>query len=148
MNTPEYQALCTQLIRHEGCRLKPYRDSLGILTIGVGRNIQERGITEAEAAYLLGNDIDRCLKELNDTYPWFPKLDVMRQRVWIDLCFNMGITRLKDFKQAAAAMAHLDYATAALELKDSRWYTQVGRRGPYLCEMLRTGKEPETEEGS
>ena len=45
------------LIRHEGLKLKPYLCTAGKLTIGVGRNIQDRGITYQEAMMLLENDI-------------------------------------------------------------------------------------------
>ena len=55
----DLDALKAQLTRHEGLRLKPYRDTLGHLTIGVGRNLSEVGISEAEAIALLDADIQR-----------------------------------------------------------------------------------------
>lgn len=144
--TPEDRdRLKAQLVRHEGIRLKPYKDSVGVLTIGIGRNLESRGITAAEAYTLLDNDIDECLRSCSAAFPWFDALDPMRQRVWMDLCFNLGLTKLLKFKATIAAMERNDFQEAAAHLEDSKWFTQVGRRGPWLCQALRTGAEPPEE---
>jgi lysozyme len=142
MNPEDFDKLRHQLIRHEGLRLKPYKDSVGILTLGVGRNLEDRGITTSEALMLLEHDIELCVVDLSKAFAWFGPLDPMRKRVWIDLCFNMGISRLKGFTSTIAAMARSDYQSAAAHLQDSKWFTQVGKRGPWICQALRTGAEP------
>jgi lysozyme len=142
MTAHEREQMVAQLVRHEGLRLRPYLDTVGKTTIGVGRNLTDRGITQAEAFYLLANDIDICLHQLTASFPWFVDLDPVRQRVWVDLCFNMGIAKLYAFKQTLSAMAAGKYEVAAAEFKDSDWYTQVGKRGPWIVEALRTGMEP------
>jgi lysozyme len=142
MTSDEREKLVSQLVRHEGLRLRPYTDTVGKLTIGVGRNLTDRGITQAEAFYLLKNDIDMCLHQLTASFPWFVDLDPVRQRVWLDLCFNMGITKLYAFKRTLSAMVAGQYEVAAAALEDSKWFTQVGRRGPWIVEALRTGVEP------
>ena len=114
-----------------------YRDSVGILTIGVGRNLEDRGISASEARMLLDNDIDDCINALA-TFPWFPDLDPVRQRVFVDLCF-MGIGRLRGFSKMLAATAARDWPTAAAELLDSKYATQVGQRARTLATMLETG---------
>jgi lysozyme len=144
MNPADYAKLREQLIRHEGIRLRVYMDTVGIPTIGVGRNLKDRGITQAEAYTLLEHDIELCLVDLAAAFPWFGALDPVRKRCWIDLCFNMGITRLKGFTSTIAAMARHDYHAAASHLQDSKWFTQVGKRGPWICQALRTGAEPPT----
>jgi lysozyme len=136
------EQLVAQLVRHEGLRLRPYKCTAGKTTIGVGRNLDDRGITQAEAYYLLNNDIDICLHQLTASFPWFVELDPVRQRCLTDLCFNLGITKLYAFKQTLSAMATGQYEVAAAALEDSKWYTQVGRRGPWICDALRTGMEP------
>ena len=83
----DVEKLKDQLILHEGLELKPYRCSAGYLTLAVGRNIEELGITEDEARYLLDNDILRVSKELDDNIPWWRDLSEVRQRVLLDLCF-------------------------------------------------------------
>ena len=83
-----------QLVDHEGLELHPYEDSLGILTIGVGRNLEERGISEDEAFYLLGNDIEIIWDELIKQHPIVEDLDDQRQMILLDMAFNMGVPRL------------------------------------------------------
>jgi lysozyme len=133
------EELRSQLIEYEGIRLKPYTCPAGKLTIGVGRNIQDLGISHSEAIYLLDNDIKRVISQLDAVLPWWRGMDEVRQRVLADMCFNMGITRLMSFKKTLAAMEAHDYRTAALEMEDSKWFTQVGRRGVALVAMMRTG---------
>jgi lysozyme len=135
-------ALRQQLVRHEGLRLKPYRCPVGKLTIGVGRNLDDCGITDDEAMTLLDHDIDRCVRQLAGRFTWFPDLDPVRQRALVDLCFNVGFTALLDFKQTLAAVGRGDYTSAGTRLRDSRWYQQVGARGPRVVTMLTTGQEP------
>lgn len=129
------------LIKHEALRLKPYEDFLTEdITIGVGRNLDSLGITEEEALYLLNNDIERCDKELLYNFKWYPDLCRVRQDAMINLCFNLGITRLKTFKKALSAMKAGDYNLAADEFLDSKWADQVGYRALEISDMIRTGR--------
>ncbi len=130
-----------QLVHHEGLRLKPYRYSAGKLTIGVGRNIEDVGITEEEAMTLLSNDISRVIKELERRVPAFANLNEVRRRVLIDMGFNLGIGRLIKFRRMLAALEAGDYAQAAVEMLDSRWARQVGNRAIRLKNMMETGEE-------
>lgn len=136
------EAMRQQLIEHEGLRLKPYKDSVGILTIGVGRNLDDVGISHEEAMALLDHDIVAHVSQLVSEYPWFEELDGIRQRALVDLHFNMGSARLAGFRRFLAAMARADYATAGTQLVASKWYEQVGRRGPRIVAMVETGEAP------
>lgn len=131
--------LSEQLIRDEGLKLKPYRCTAGKLTIGVGRNIEDVGITKGEALSLLQNDIDRCKEDLSRVAPWWTSLNEARQRALVNMCFNLGITRLLGFKNFLGALKAGDYQKAALEAKDSAWYRQVGDRAKRIVESVRTG---------
>lgn len=133
-------ALRRQLIAHEDIRLKPYRDTRGKLTIGVGRNLDDMGLTQGEVMSMLDHDIARCINELNDHLPWWRNMTDARQRALLDMCFNLGITRLKTFKKALAAMQEEDYDKAALEMLDSKWARQVKGRAVTLASMMRAGK--------
>lgn len=130
--------LIAQLKEHEGIRLKPYRCTSNKLTIGVGRNIEDRGITEDEAEYLLNNDINICLKELELHLPWFYQLPESAQIVLVDMCFNMGMPRLMQFKKTLNYLADHNFANAAVEMLDSRWARQVGARAKYLSFQLKS----------
>lgn len=129
-----------QLIDHEGLELKPYQCTADKLTIGVGRNIEDRGITEDEARYLLKNDIKIVEDELLEKKPVVAGLDAVRQRVLVDMGFNLGIPTLLKFQNMWAAIEDEDFQTAADEAMDSRWAKQVGRRAERLCQAMATGE--------
>jgi len=133
-------ALEDQLIDHEGLELKPYRCTAEKLTIGVGRNIEDRGITEDEARYLLKNDIKIVEDELLEKKPVVAGLDAVRQRVLVDMGFNLGIPTLLKFQNMWNAIEEEDFQTAADEAMDSRWAKQVGRRAERLCQAMATGE--------
>jgi lysozyme len=126
---------------HEGIRLYPYYDTVGKLTIGCGRNLTDRGITHEEAMVLFDHDL-ALVRQSAESFPWYGPLDEVRQAAILDLLFNLGLSRFKLFKHFIAAMCIHDYHVAAEELKDSRWYEQVARRGPRIVGMIRTGEWP------
>lgn len=131
--------LTDTLARHEGVRHKPYTDSVGVLTIGVGRNLEE-GLSDDEVYYLLRNDIRRCEEELDNAFRWYKYLDPVRQEAMINLCFNLGLTRLRKFKLALKHMETDDFEEAADEFLDSLWATQVGQRAVEVTYMIRFGE--------
>lgn len=149
-----------KLIEHEGLVLEVYQDSLGIDTIGIGRNLEDRGIsqeeldyldipnmevvyqhgiTEKDARYLALNDIEIVEKELCKAHPCVEELDEIRQLVLMDMAFNMGVPRLKKFVKMWNAIHEGMMSTAADEMLDSRWATQVGRRATILSNAMREG---------
>lgn len=130
-----------QLVRHEGLRLKPYRCTAGKLTIGIGRNLDDRGISQREAYVLLENDIQNCEKQLLDEIPEiYNGLDDVRQSVLLNMCFNLGIKGLLEFKNTLAFIAAGDWERAANGMLASKWAKQVGKRAIELSEMMRKGK--------
>lgn len=132
----ELSPLVKQLIEHEGLRLKPYRCSAGKLTIGIGRNLDDRGITEKEAMLLLRNDILECVKDLRTIFPRFERIAETRRNVLIDMRFNLGPKRFRGFKKMIAAVKARDFEEAARQMADSQWYWQVGDRAKTLIEMM------------
>ncbi|MFQ5540210.1 MAG: glycoside hydrolase family protein [Candidatus Binatia bacterium] len=128
------------LIRHEGLRLKPYLDTKKKLTIGVGRNLDDVGITRDEAWALLNNDIARVRREVKRAFPWFSKLNPVRKDVVLNMVFNLGLQRFRVFRKAIAAIKAKDWDEAARQMLDSRWARQVGRRARELAAMMRRGK--------
>lgn len=129
-----------QIIMHEGLRLKPYRCPAGYLTIGVGRNLDTKGLSKEEALFLLRNDIEEITSQL-EKYGWYRGLDDVRKKVIIDMAFNLGIYGLLSFKRMIQALNCYDYETAADEMVDSRWYEQVRERAKRLVKMMRTGED-------
>lgn len=135
-------AMVRQLRLHEGERLKPYRCTAGKLTIGVGRNLDDRGISSEESAMLLANDIGNEERELLRALPWVARLDEVRQRVLLDMSFNLGLVGLLAFKRTLAAIEAGEYQQAATMMLDSKWAKQVGQRAERLSRMMATGKTP------
>lgn len=135
-------AMVRQLRLHEGERLRPYRCTAGKLTIGVGRNLEDRGITAEESAMLLSNDISREERELLAALPWVAKLSEVRQRVLLDMSFNLGLQGLLAFKRTLAAIQAGQYQQAAGMMLESLWARQVGQRAQRLSQMMATGQVP------
>lgn len=133
------ELLRSQLERHEGLRLYPYRDTVGKLTIGYGRNIEDTGISEGEAKFLLNNDMDSVEAYLL-TVDEYQDLDPARQTVIANMAFNLGFHGLMQFKRMWAGIRRKDYEAASREMLSSRWARQVGYRATELSEIMRTGE--------
>jgi len=128
-----------QIKLDEGLSLKPYQCTADKFTIGYGRNIEDNGISEEEAEFLLLNDIKNTQKELLANFEWFVMLSAPRQGVLINMCFNMGLTRLLGFKNMIKALEFGDYDEAALEMLDSVWARKLVNRSGRLVEIMRKG---------
>tara|TARA_R100001510_G_scaffold48744_1_gene46695 strand:- start:1458 stop:1868 length:411 start_codon:yes stop_codon:yes gene_type:complete len=133
------EKLIEELKRDEGEVLTLYKCSAGKNTIGVGRNVDDRGITVEESNFLLNNDIDLCVKELEATFAWFKNLTGTRQRVLVNMCFNLGLSRLLGFKKFLAAIEKGDWEEAGVQMLDSKWSRQVGARSHRLKDLLLEG---------
>jgi lysozyme len=134
--------IADRLIAEEGLRLKPYRDTVGKLTIGVGRNLDDVGISEDEARLLLEHDIDRAANQLDVALPWFVSLDAVRQAVLIDMNFNMGLGGLLSFHNTLTFMRQGNWAQAAAGMRNSLWARQVGKRAENLAVAMESGSFP------
>ncbi len=130
-----------QIKLHEGVEYRVYEDTQGILTIGVGRNLEDRGLSEDEVDYLLNNDIKICVEELKRSFDWYDDLDDIRKRVLVDMMFNLGMPRLKGFVKMLEAIESGAWGAAAEEMLDSTWARQVGSRADRLSEMMETGTD-------
>ena len=133
--------LFEQLRFHEGVESKPYKCSAGYLTIGVGRNIEERGLSEDEIDFLLDNDIDIVMKEVLVKFDWFKNLSEVRKRVVADMIFNLGLPRFSQFKNMIKAIEDEDWTEASEQMMDSKWADQVGSRAQRLRVMMETDED-------
>ena len=124
------------LKRHEGFKQFPYTDTVGKLTVGYGRNLGGRGIDNAEAEYLLRNDIIYTLSRLSELDFW-DSLDETRQAVLVDMAVNLGVNGLLNFKKTLLAIRHGNYIEASYEMLRSKWATQVGGRAVELSNLMR-----------
>lgn len=139
MHTEFLERIERDLIRDEGMRLMPYQDTVGKWTIGVGRNLTDRGISEREAMHLLRNDILIAESEVSGL-ACYRKTNEARRAVLVNMAFNLGITRLLGFRNMISALNEGDYDRASDEMLDSRWASQVGDRARRLSEQMRRGE--------
>lgn len=123
---------------NEGCRLTMYLDTAGVPTVGWGHNLRTP-LTQAAVDGILHDDVIKALGDLTLAWPLFVTLDDVRQGAFLDMAFNLGVGGLLGFHKALAAAQAEDWATCATELADSRWYTQVGDRARWVCQLVRTG---------
>ena len=150
-----------KLIDGEGLVLTVYQDTLGIDTIGIGRNLKDRGIskeeldhmdipnmdaiyehgiTEADAVYLATNDVQIVEEELCRAHSCVDSLDAVRQLVLMDMAFNMGVPRLRKFQKMWNAVHEKKFDIAAKEMLDSRWAVQVKSRSTKLAHAMHHGE--------
>ena len=125
--------------KHEGLRLFPYRCNANKLTIGFGRNLDDIGISQQEAEFLLSSDIARASHDIMIIFAQFYTFSENRQNALIDMCLNLGGGGFKKFKKMIQAIKERDWERAAIEAQDSKWYAQVGMRGKEDVKMLREG---------
>lgn len=131
--------LVEQITRDEGSRLKPYRDGAGKLTIGIGRNLDDKGISPAEEQMLLQDDIRDVQAGLQNALPWVYQLDEARRGVLENMAYNMGVQKLLSFRDTLSFVQRGMYEQAAHAMMQSLWATQVGPRAMRLAEQMRTG---------
>jgi lysozyme len=139
-----------QLQADEALRLKPYDDAtgkelrpgdrlIGKLTIGIGRNLTDNGISGAEAYMLCNNDVRGTTRELGRALPWWSKMSDNRQDALLNMAFNMGVPRLLGFKNALALLEAGRWDAAAAEFLNSKWAGQVGDRAKRLAQAIKEG---------
>ena len=112
-------------------------------TVGVGRNLSERGLSRLEADLLFTHDVLEVTTSVIRAWPWMAALDEARLAVFVSLAFNVGLGGLRGFKRTLAHAQASEWSEAAYEMLDSRWADQVGDRAEQLATMLRLGAWPE-----
>lgn len=131
--------------RHEGRNIEPngrhkiYKCPAGKLTIGYGRNLEDVGISELEASFLLQQDLLRVQQDLHHVLPEALGMSENRYNALADMLFNLGLTRFMQFKKMLEALRMEDFDRAAREMLASAWAGQVGERARELARMVREG---------
>lgn len=136
MNLP---ALINQLVVDEGLRLKPYVDTVGKTTIGIGRNLDDVGISREEAFVMAATDVAHVAADLDRALPWWRQMTDARQNALANMAFNLGITRLLGFANTLALLKAGRFDAAASEMLNSKWAGQVGARATRLAKVIREG---------
>jgi len=132
--------LKAQLKIDEGVKNKPYKDTVGKLTIGCGRNLDDVGLRDSEIDFLLDNDIASAEKDARILVRAFDQLNDVRKAVVLNMVFNMGFSVFSQFRQTIAAINSGDYTKAAAGMRASRWAQQVGARAQRLADQMAKGE--------
>lgn len=132
--------LKTLLVQHESYRQFVYTDKTGHLTVGIGRNLTDRGLSLKEALYLLDQDTEYFYLKLAQIIPFWDELIEARQIVLVDMCFNLGVNGLLGFKDMFNALAKKDYPTASKEIINSKAAIQCPDRYHSLAKIMLTGE--------
>lgn len=147
MDSDNEHLLIAELRRDEGVRYEPYKDTMGIDTVGVGHNMEAHPLpsdwtfplTDDQVNLLLSQDLQSVYADLTGNLPWWLYLDDVRQRVLCNMCFNLGINRLLGFRNTLGFVRQGKWDDAAQGMLNSAWATQVGERAQRLAAMMRTG---------
>lgn len=141
--------LVERIAKHEGCRLKAYQDSMGIWTIGFGRNLEALGYSPEEACKMtctmeealqwLRQDIEEALKDAESTPEWKYLDTDNRKGVWVEMVFNLGLPKLLKFVGTRAAIRDQDWPRVAKHMLDSLWARQVKGRAKRLANIMVSG---------
>ncbi len=132
-------AIKEMLISEEGIRNKPYVDTVGKLTIGVGRNLDDVGLRSDEIMMLLNNDIEEVIEQAQK-FDWYATMDDIRQSVVIGMIFQLGLAGFKNFKKTVGFLSHHAYVNAAAEMLDSKWARDDSpERAKRMSQMMATG---------
>ncbi len=138
MGNYDAAALKAELTRDEGRKPRIYTDTVGKVSGGIGRNLTDKGFRDNEIDLMYQNDVAETEAWLDRNLPWWRQLDPVRQRVVMNMAFNMQ-GKLLTFVNTLAAIQRGDYAAAADGMLASKWATQVGARATRLADMMRSG---------
>ena len=135
-----------QLKIDEGVKYEVYKDHLGYPTFGIGHLVvegdEEHGkpvgtpVSEDRVNAVFESDVQKFVSESKKVFPNLEDLPEEAQQVIVNMCFNMGAPRLSKFKKFIAAVNDGNWSTAAVEMMDSRWATQVGKRAERLRDRV------------
>lgn len=125
--------------RHESFRGRPYTDSVGKITIGYGRNLQDNPLSPEEGEYLLKRDLVTAELDARSIFRYFDSINEPRQAALIDMSFNLGRVRLLGFRKFIEAVDSKNWVNASNEMLNSLWAQQVGKRAIELAKIMETG---------
>lgn len=138
LSTNQLAILRARLTRTEGRRNRPYVDTKGFTTIGIGHNLTVNGLSDTIVEAILQEDLAIAVNDAGQL-PVYNELDPIRQTVLVDMIFNMGIDKVKEFVNTLAYLSKGDWDNAAVQMLASAWAAQVGRRAIELANIIRNG---------
>jgi len=141
------EVLIEQLEIDEGLVEAVYLDHLNLKTVGIGHLCRQGEpeydmevgdpVSRERINELFNEDVESVLSDCNRLYPDFDELPEEAKQIICNMMFNMGLGRLSAFKGMKRGVDARDWESAANEMVDSKWYTQVTNRAERLVERMR-----------
>ena len=143
-----FERLEKAIMRDEGYRSRPYLDTVGVPTIGYGSTcilgipvtLAMPALSITAARDLLRADLYGALVDAQALFSRFDEMDGVRQEVLVNMAYNLGRSRLGNFRKLIRHGLDLSYQRMADEMQDSKWYRQVGFRSRRLVAEMRSGE--------
>lgn len=135
--TPDLRVkLRESLIQDEEYKKFPYLDTQGKVTIGIGYNLTDRGISDQWIGEQFNEDVDYIYSKLTEVYTFFLGLTEERQIALINMCYNLGLKDFQEFHGMLDALNNGDYKLASQEMLNSKWAHEVGERAVRLANIM------------
>jgi len=143
-----YQRLDSRICLDEGFRAEPYLDTVGVATIGYGTTrifgspvtLSDESISEANAREVMRAELFLSCMDAQSLFTRFDDMNHVRQEVLVNMAYNLGKTRLSGFVKMIEAAETLSYFDMAIQMKDSKWFRQVGQRSMRLYYAMLNGE--------
>lgn len=145
VNKSEQNKITEFIKKHEGLRLKVYKDTVGVSTVGYGHNIEDNGISQAVADLMLKEDVEIAVADCHKLFKNYDRYSARQKAAVISMSFNLGYSRLSKFKKMIAAMNKGNYKEAARQALASKWAGQVHGRATEIAYYLQDQESVHTE---
>ena len=127
------------LRRHEGFKDRPYRDTVGVLTIGYGWNLESDPMAREAAEIQMRMKLESLEALLLSKFDWYPNLSQTRKDVILNMCYNLGLDGFSNFRNTIWLLQNSRFAEAGEEMLKSKWAKQVGNRAIFLSDKMKAG---------
>jgi len=129
-----------EIKKEEGFRMEVYKDTLGFSTGGYGHKMLDGEIPPTDMAgwtKLFERDFARAMSGAEELLMLCPNIHDTARHIVVEMCYQMGSYGVSKFKGMLSALQDADYATASIEMLDSRWAKQTPKRAMRMAERMR-----------
>ena len=140
------EKLRQQLIIVDGVKYEVYLYHLSLKTCGIGHYIRQdepefdlevgTQITEDRCTELFEEDIKSVIKDCKKVFEDWDDMEEEVKQICANMMFNLGLPRFSKFRKMINNVVNKNYAKAAEEMRDSRWYNQVYNRAERLATRM------------
>ncbi len=154
---PQAQTGIQDTRQYEGLSLTPYKDGNSV-SVGYGHYMDKptsrqqfaavganydavksgrEGLTKEQADQLYQMDAQTAADDAKQLVSNFDQQPPVIQKVLVDMAYNLGATKLAQFRPTLNAIQAGNYTAAATRLGNTKWNDQVGQRAKDIQLALR-----------